>query len=104
MSPSRVSGLDHRRSGPYESPESRTVVTFTVDPQFAAILAPMAEAMAAAPRPAVGDVATRHVALEAMMADTAELQPVARSATACVSSVPSDRPLRTRPLSNGANR
>jgi acetyl esterase/lipase len=56
-------------------------VTFTVDPQVAAILAPMAEAMAAAPHPAVGDVATRRVALEAMMAETAALQPTPADVT-----------------------
>ncbi len=50
-------------------------MTFTVDPQVAAILAPMAEAMADAPHPAVGDIATRRIALEAMMAETAALQP-----------------------------
>jgi acetyl esterase/lipase len=56
-------------------------VTFTVDPQVAAILAPMAEAMADAPHPAVGDVATRRVALEAMMAQTAALQPTPADVT-----------------------
>ncbi|MEA5360912.1 alpha/beta hydrolase [Amycolatopsis sp., V23-08] len=56
-------------------------MTFTVDPQVAAILAPMAEAMAAAPHPAVGDVATRRVALEAMMAETAALQPTPADVT-----------------------
>jgi acetyl esterase/lipase len=56
-------------------------VTFTVDPQVAAILAPMAEAMADAPHPAVGDVATRRVALEAMMAETAALQPTPADVT-----------------------
>jgi acetyl esterase/lipase len=56
-------------------------VTFTVDSQVAAILAPMAEAMADAPHPAVGDVATRRVALEAMMAQTAALQPTPADVT-----------------------
>jgi len=56
-------------------------VTFTVDPQVAAILAPMAEAMADAPHPAVGDIATRRVALEAMMAETAALQPTPADVT-----------------------
>ncbi|MFJ9787316.1 alpha/beta hydrolase [Amycolatopsis sp. NPDC101161] len=56
-------------------------MTFTVDPQVAAILAPMAEAMAAAPHPAVGDIATRRVALEAMMAETAALQPTPADVT-----------------------
>jgi acetyl esterase/lipase len=56
-------------------------VTFTVDPQVAAILAPMAEAMAGAPHPAVGDVATRRVALEAMMAQTAAMQPTPADVT-----------------------
>lgn len=50
-------------------------MTFTLDPQVAAILAPMAEAMAAAPHPAVGDIQSRRVTLEAMMAQTAALQP-----------------------------
>lgn len=56
-------------------------MTFTVDPQVAAILAPMAEAVAAAPHPAVGDIATRRVALEAMMAETAALQPTPADVT-----------------------
>ena len=56
-------------------------MTFTVDPQVAAILAPMAEAMADAPHPAVGDIATRRVALEAMMAETAALQPTPADVT-----------------------
>ena len=56
-------------------------MTFTVDPQVAAILAPMAEAMAAAPHPAVGDIATRRVALEAVMAETAALQPTPADVT-----------------------
>jgi acetyl esterase/lipase len=57
-------------------------VTFTVDRQVAAILAPMAEAMADAPHPAVGDIATRRIALEAMMAETAALQPTPADVTA----------------------
>ncbi|MFI5588412.1 alpha/beta hydrolase [Amycolatopsis sp. NPDC051758] len=56
-------------------------MTFTVDPQVVAILAPMAEAMADAPHPAVGDVATRRIALEAMMAETAALQPTPADVT-----------------------
>ncbi|MER6799961.1 alpha/beta hydrolase, partial [Amycolatopsis mediterranei] len=56
-------------------------MTFTVDPQVAAILAPMAEAMAATPHPAVGDIATRRVALEAVMAETAALQPTPADVT-----------------------
>ena len=56
-------------------------MTFTVDPQVAAVLAPMAEAMAAAPQPAVGDIATRRVALEAMMAETAAMQPTPADVT-----------------------
>jgi acetyl esterase/lipase len=46
-------------------------VTFTVDPQISAILAPMA----GLPQPAAGDVEGRRTALEAMMAQTAALQP-----------------------------
>lgn len=56
-------------------------MTFTVDSQVAAVLAPMAEAMADAPHPAVGDIATRRVALEAMMAETAALQPTPADVT-----------------------
>lgn len=56
-------------------------MTFTLDPQVAAILAPMAEAMADAPPLAVGDVATRRVVLEAMMAQTAALQPTPADVT-----------------------
>ncbi|MEO6091099.1 MAG: alpha/beta hydrolase [Umezawaea sp.] len=56
-------------------------MTFTGDPQVAAILAPMAEAMVDAPHPAVGDVATRRVVLEAMMAQTAALQPTPADVT-----------------------
>src|SRR4051812_29783184 len=51
---SRVPARSPSISVPAKHPERRTVVTFTVDPQVAAILAPMAEAMAAAPHPAVG--------------------------------------------------
>ncbi len=36
-------------------------MTFTLDPEFAQAIGPMAEAMAAAPPPAVGDIATRRV-------------------------------------------
>ncbi|WP_284744740.1 alpha/beta hydrolase [Amycolatopsis sp. RTGN1] len=56
-------------------------MTFTVDPQVAAVLAPMSEAMADAPQPAVGDIATRRVALEAMMAETAAMQPTPADVT-----------------------
>jgi acetyl esterase/lipase len=55
-------------------------VTFTVDPQVSAILAPLAEA--GVPQPPVGDVTTRRVALEAMMAQTAALQPTPTDVTA----------------------
>jgi acetyl esterase/lipase len=46
-------------------------VTFTVDPQLSTILAPMA----GIPQPAAGDVEGRRAVLEAMMAQTAALQP-----------------------------
>src|SRR3954468_3082628 len=78
----RVPARSPSISVPAKHPERRTVVTFTVDPQVAAILAPMAEAMAAAPHPAVGDVASRRVALEAMMAETAALQATPADVTA----------------------
>ncbi|HEY2061401.1 MAG TPA: alpha/beta hydrolase [Amycolatopsis sp.] len=46
-------------------------MTFTVDPQLSTILAPMA----GIPQPAAGDVEGRRAVLEAMMAQTAALQP-----------------------------
>jgi len=56
-------------------------MTFTLDPQVAAILAPMAEAMADAPHPPVGDIQTRRVQLEALMAQTAAMQPTPADVT-----------------------
>jgi acetyl esterase/lipase len=56
-------------------------MTFAVDPQVAAILAPMAEAMADAPHPPVGDIETRREMLEALMAHTAALQPMPTDVT-----------------------
>jgi acetyl esterase/lipase len=56
-------------------------MTFNLDPQVAAVLAPMAEAMADAPYPPVGDVETRRTMLEAMMAETAALQPMPADVT-----------------------
>jgi hypothetical protein len=42
-------------------------MTFTLDPEMAAALAPMAEAMKDSLLPAVGDVATRRATFEPMM-------------------------------------
>jgi acetyl esterase/lipase len=40
-------------------------MTFKLDPQFAVVFAPVAEALAAATLPAIGDVASRRIAFEA---------------------------------------
>jgi acetyl esterase/lipase len=45
-------------------------MTFTLDPQVAEVLAPMAAAMAGTTPPAVGDVAARRAALEGLIAHT----------------------------------
>jgi hypothetical protein len=51
-------------------------MTFTLDPEVAAALAPMAVATADVVPPPVGDVASRRPVLEAIMAQTAAAQPM----------------------------
>jgi acetyl esterase/lipase len=51
-------------------------VAFTLDPEVAAALAPMAAAMADVVPPPVGDVESRRPVLETIMAETAALQPL----------------------------
>lgn len=45
-------------------------MTFALDPEFAAALAPNAEAMAESRPPPVGDVKTRRATFEAIIAST----------------------------------
>lgn len=51
-------------------------MTFVLDPEVAAALAPMAEAMADATPPPVGDVQTRRASLNAMLAQADSVQPM----------------------------
>jgi acetyl esterase/lipase len=51
-------------------------MAFTLDPEVAAALAPMAAAMADVVPPPVGDVDSRRPVLETIMAETAALQPM----------------------------
>jgi acetyl esterase/lipase len=51
-------------------------MAFTLDPEVAAALAPMAAAMAGTAPPPVGDVDSRRPVLEAVMVQTAALQPM----------------------------
>jgi len=51
-------------------------MTFTLDPEVAVALEPMAAAMADTVPPPVGDVATRRPAIDAVMAQTAAAQPM----------------------------
>jgi hypothetical protein len=50
-------------------------MTLAFDPEFAAALAPMAEAMAETTPPPVGDVHTRRASLEAIIAGAGAAQP-----------------------------
>jgi hypothetical protein len=50
-------------------------MTFAFDPEFAAALAPMAEAMAETTPPPVGDVQTRRETFEANIASAGAAQP-----------------------------
>ena len=73
-------------------------MTFTFDPEFAAALAPMAEAMAESTPPPVGDVKARRATFEAIIASTGAAQPTPPDvATTDFRAVGSDRakvPLR----------
>jgi hypothetical protein len=51
-------------------------LAFTLDPEVAAALEPMAAAMADVTPPPVGDVESRRPVLEAIMAETAAAQPM----------------------------
>jgi acetyl esterase/lipase len=57
-------------------------MTFTLDPEFAQAIAPMAEAMAAAPPPAVGDIATRRAVWEPIIGAAGTAQPIPADVTA----------------------
>ena len=49
---------------------------FKLDPQFAVVFAPVAEALAAATLPAIGDVASRRIAFEAFQRRMHEALPM----------------------------
>ena len=56
-------------------------MTFALDPEFAAALAPNAEAMAESTPPPVGDVKTRRATFEAIIASANAAQPTAPDVT-----------------------
>jgi acetyl esterase/lipase len=57
-------------------------MTFTLDPEFAQAIGPMAEAMAAVPPPAVGDIATRRAVWEPIIGAAGTAQPIPADVTA----------------------
>jgi acetyl esterase/lipase len=57
-------------------------MTFTLDPEFAQAIGPMAEAMAGAPPPAVGDIATRRAVWEPIIGAAGIAQPIPADVTA----------------------
>jgi acetyl esterase/lipase len=65
-------------------------MSFTVDPEVAAALAPMGEAMAAAAPPAVGDVAGRRLMWEPILAAASTALPIPADVTTRDIEIPTD--------------